>query len=134
MSFRLQIRDEFRGRVTFSETLHVTRPKAVESLRSQLILLGLRNAVRWDNETPYDVDSCDQRSVNAFLNSPESITRFIYQLRECDDTDEAGQELIESLRSGRQYEWPIDEEDEIALLLLAANDQDVFFSYRISET
>ncbi len=55
------------------------------------------------------------------------------QLRDDHRTDEEAHELLESCRSGRDYEWPIDEEDEIALLLLAANDGEVTFDFRISE-
>lgn len=128
------MKDRFHRRVTFSETMHRTYPAALAELRSQLVIVGLRHAVRWHNETPYDVDSCNDASINAFLNSPESITRFFYQLRECDDTDAAGQELLDSYRSGRNYEWPVDLQDEIALLLLAANDGDVEIAYEIDET
>lgn len=133
MSFRLCTKDVLGKRVTFNDSLHRTYPEAREAVRRDLVLLGLRHAVRWVNETPYDVDSNDQRSVNAFLNSPESITRFFVQLRDDHRTDEEAHELLESCRSGRDYEWPIDEEDEIALLLLAANDGEVTFDFRISE-
>lgn len=133
MSFRLCTKDVFGTRVTHNDSLHMTYPAARETVRRELRMLGLRHAVRWVNETPYDVDATDERSVNAFLNSPESVTRFFVQLRDDHRTDEAAHELLESCRSGRDYEWPIVEEDEIALLLLAANDGEVTFEFRISE-
>ena len=133
MSFRLCIRDAFGSRVTQADTLHRSYPDARDAVLRELRMLGLRHAVRWDKETPYDVDSTSERSVNAFLNSPESITRFFVQLRDDHRTDETAHELLESCRSGRTYEWPIVEEDEIALLLLAANDGEVAFEFRISE-
>lgn len=133
MSFRLSTKDVFGKSATYQDTLHRTYPEAREEVRRQLILLGLRHAIRWHDETPYDVDPTSERSVNAFLNSPESITRFFIQLRDDHRTDKAAQELLESCRNGRAYEWPILEEDEIALLLLAANDGEVGFEFRISE-
>ncbi len=134
MTYRLSTRDVIRGRVNYNDTLHMTYAAARDAVRRDLVLLGLRHALRWLNdETAHDVDSSDPRSVNAFLNSPESITRFFVQLRDDHRTDEEAHELLESCRSGRDYEWPIDEEDEIALLLLAANDGEVTFDFRISE-
>ena len=133
MSFLLCTKDAFGDRVTYADTLHRSYPDARDAVKRDLMLLGLRHAVRWVNETPYDVDPTSQTSVYAFLNSPESITRFFVQLRDDHRTDEAAHDLLERCRNGRDYEWPIDEEDEIALLLLAANDGQVAFEFRISE-
>ena len=47
--------------------------------------------------------------------------------------DEAAEQLIDSFRSGRQYEWPIEDEDEIALLIIAARTNDIEFEYEIKD-
>lgn len=135
MTYRLSTRDVIRGRVNYNDTLHMTYAAARDAVRRDLVLLGLRHALRWLNdETAHDVDSSDPRSVNAFLNSPLSITRFFIQLLDYDRLDEAGRDLLESCRNGRAYEWPIDPDEEVALLLLAANDGEVVFEFRIAES
>lgn len=132
MSFRLKIKDRIRGRVTFSDSLHRTYPDTLSALRRPLIILGLAHALRWHNGTPYDTDSCDDRSVTAFLNSEESVTYFFRELRE--NADDAEREILDRHRSGRNYEWPVDTEEEIAVLMIAANTEDVEFEYQIEQT
>lgn len=134
LSFKLRIRKTKRGKVEFEETVHRDRVGALAEMLRVIIPVALKHATIWNNDIARSVDSSDPRSVNTFLNSPASVSDFISNLRGDDDAmDEAAEQLIDSFRSGRQYEWPIEDEDEIALLIIAARTNDIEFEYEIKD-
>lgn len=109
-----------------------TRAKAIERLRGELMEYALQHAIRiTEDDEEIDVDPHRDESVYAFLNHYKSVDRFMSWIRLEQTTGARAMRLLESLRVGHYYVWPDEEEEEIELLVIAANCAGSFFRYEI---
>lgn len=110
----------------------LNRAKAIERLREELMEYALQHAVRLDEQDyEIDVDPHREESVIAFLNHARSVDRFMSWVRLEQTTGEEAVKLLRMNMIGHRYEWPIEEDEEIALLVIAANCGGSFFRYEI---